>query len=319
MSHEESGRTPTRRQFMVGGLGAALALAFGRGAAAADGKPASGAPILRAIPSTGELLPVIGLGTNTFGATEPAGYAARREVLQRMPELGGSVVDTARGYGDSELVIGRALRELGSRGSLFLASKTPMGGDVSGGRRVVEESFQRLQVEVIDLMQVHNLHGLDPLMPVLLEMKAEKRIRYVGMSTSSDAQYEDFLAGLRRHPVDFLQVDYSIEDRSAADRILPFAQDKGIAVLVNMPFGGRRSGNLFPRVRDRALPDWSAEAGIGSWAQFFLKYVVSHPAVTCAIPGTTKVEHLVDNQGAGRGELPDAALRRRMETYWDMA
>lgn len=318
MDPRETGTACSRRGFVAGGLCGAVTLALGRGAIAGEG-PAAATPILKRIPSTGEQLPVIGLGTNTFGVSDPVGYEARRHVLKEMPELGGKVVDTARGYGDSEVVIGRALQELGNRDRLFLASKTPMGGDVSGGRSVVEESFRRMQVGVIDLMQVHNLHGLDELMPVLLEMKADKRIRYVGMSTSFDSQYGDFLAGLARHPVDFLQVDYSIADRSAAERILPFAQDKGIAVLINMPFGGRRSGNLFPKVRDRPLPGWAAEAGIGSWAQFFLKYVVSHPAVTCAIPGTTKVAHLADNQAAGRGVLPDADLRRRMEAYWDAA
>jgi aryl-alcohol dehydrogenase-like predicted oxidoreductase len=320
----------SRREFVARGVGAAVALALGEGAAAGTeagaqagteaGSPVAGAEadaIARPIPSSGERLPVIGLGTNAYGVSDPAEYAARREVLERLPALGGKVVDTARAYGDSELVIGRALAELGNRASLFLASKTPIGGDVSGGRAVVEESFRRLQVEVIDLMQIHNLHGLETLMPVLVEMKAEKKIRYVGMSTSSDAQYAAFLAALSRHPVDFLQVDYSIGNRSAAERILPFAQEKGIAVLVNMPFGGRRSGNLFPQVRGRALPAWAAEADIGSWAQFFLKYVVSHPAVTCAIPGTTQASHLADNQGAGRGRLPDAAMRRRMEAYWD--
>jgi len=316
MDARDTGSAWSRRGFVAGSLCGAVTLALGRRSIAGEG-PAAAAPILRRIPSTGEQLPVIGLGTNTFGASDPVAYEARRDVLKELPGLGGKVVDTARGYGDSEVVIGRALRELGNRDRLFIASKTPMGGDVSGGRSVVEESFRRLQVGVIDLMQVHNLHGLEELMPVLLQMRTENRIRYVGMSTSFDSQYGDFLAGVARHPVDFLQVDYSIADRSAAERILPLAQDKGIAVLINMPFGGRRSGNLFPKVRDRVLPDWAAEAGIGSWAQFFLKYVVSHPAVTCAIPGTTKVAHLADNQGAGRGPLPDAGLRRRMEAYWD--
>ena len=252
---------------------------------------------------------------SAYGVTDPAEYAARKEVLEKMPGLGGTVVDTARAYGDSELVIGRAMKELGNRDRFFLASKTPISGDVSGGRSVVEESFKRLQVETLDLMQIHNLHGLDALMPILVEMKAEKRIRYVGMSTSSDEQYEAFLAGLARYPVDFLQVDYSIANRNAAERILPFAQEKGIAVLINMPFGGRRGGNLFPQVRERALPEWAKEADIGSWAQFFLKYVVSHPAVTCAIPATSRVDHMAENMGALYGPLPDRTMRARMVRY----
>jgi aryl-alcohol dehydrogenase-like predicted oxidoreductase len=309
----------SRRSFVAAGIGAGVSLALGKHAHAAAGTAAAStdAPITRVVPSTGERLPVIGLGTNAYGVTDAAEYAARREVLEKMPGMGGKVVDTARAYGDSELVIGRAMKELGNRDRLFLASKTPISGDVSGGRSVVKESFRRLQVDTIDLMQIHNLHGLDSLMPILVAMKAEKRIRYVGMSTSTDEQYEPFLAGLARHPVDFLQVDYSIENRNAAERILPLAQDKGIAVLVNMPFGGRRGGNLFPQVRERALPEWAKEADIGSWAQFFLKYVVAHPAVTCVIPGTTKLANLVDNQGGGRGRLPNAALRRKMEEFWD--
>lgn len=305
----------TRREFIAAGLAGAVALTLGRGAVAGEAaKAAAGELITRPIPATGERLPVIGLGTNAYGVTDPADYAARKEVLEKMPGLGGTVIDTAYGYGDSEPVIGRALKELGNRGRFFLASKTPIRGDVSAAR--VEESFQRLQVEKLDLMQIHNLHGLDTFMPVLLELKAAGRIRYVGMSTSSDEQYADFLKALDRYPVDFLQVDYSVGNRGAAERVLPYAQDKGLAVLINMPLGGRR-GPMFGQVRDREVPDWAREADIASWSQFFLKYVVSHPAVTCAIPGTTRATHLVDNQGAGRGRLPDAALRKRMEEYWD--
>lgn len=305
----------TRREILAAGLAGAAAATFGDAAAAGESATA-GALITRPIPSTGERLPVIGLGTNAYGVSDPAEYAARREVLEQMPSLGGTVVDTAAGYGDSELVIGRALQELGNRDRLFLATKTPMRGDVSGGATLVEDSFKRLQVERLDLVQVHNLHGIDAFMPILQELKAAKRIRYVGMSTSNDDQYPAFLEALARYPVDFLQVDYSVGNRSAAERILPFAQDKGIAVLINMPLGGRR-GPMFGQVREKAVPEWAQEADIRSWAQFFLKYVVSHPAVTCAIPGTTKLKHLADNQQAGRGRLPDADLRRRMEAFWD--
>ena len=310
----DAGTHYTRREVLAAGVAGAVAFALGGGAAAA-GAPA-GELITRPIPATGERLPVIGLGTNAYGVSDPAEYAARREVLEQMPALGGTVVDTAYGYGDSELVIGRAMKELGNRDRLFLATKTPMRGELADPAGLVEESFRRLQVETLDLVQVHNLHGLDVFMPVLLELKAAKRIRYVGMSTSSDSQYPSFLEGLARYPVDFLQVDFSVGNRTAAERILPFAQEKGIAVLVNMPLGGRR-GPMFGQVRDREVPDWAKEADIHSWAQFFLKYVVSHPAVTCAIPGTTKVKHLADNQQAGRGRLPDAAMRMRMEAYWD--
>jgi len=310
----------SRRRFVLTGLATPVALMSGRTSfAAAQELAADTIPITRAIPSTGERLPVIGLGTNAYGVSDAEEYAARREVLARMPGLGGSVVDTARGYGESEVVIGRAVAELGNRERLFIASKTPMSGDVTAGSSVVEESFRRLSVEMIDLMQIHNLHGVEVLMPILLQMKAGKHIRYVGMSTSQDAQYPALLEALERYPVDFVQVDYSIANRSAAASVLPYARDKGLGVLVNMPFGGRRDGNLFQKVRGRALPEWAAEAGIATWAQFFLKYVVSHPAVTCAIPGTTKASHLEDNQAAGRGRLPDASMRSRMESFWDAA
>lgn len=308
----------SRRRFVGTGIATAVALGLGRHAiAAADAALPGQALITRPIPATGEQLPVIGLGTNAFGVSDPAEYAARRDVLARMPALGGRLVDTARAYGDSEVVIGRAVTEIGNRTQLFIASKTPISGDVSGGTAVVDESFKRLQVDTIDLMQIHNLHGIDVLMPILLEMKAAKRIRYVGMSTSRDEQYPALLEALARYAVDFVQVDYSIANRSSAERVLPHAQEKGLAVLVNMPFGGRRDGNIFPRVRGKDLPAWSADADIGSWAQFFLKYVVSHPAVTCVIPGTTKVSHLEDNQLAARGRLPDAAMRTRMQEFWD--
>jgi len=305
----------TRREFLAAGVAGAVAASLGRAAAAAGESTVTGELITRPVPATGERLPVIGLGTNAYGVSDPEEYAARREVLERMPALGGTVVDTAYGYGDSELVIGRALKELGHRDRLFLATKTPIRGEIVDAAGLVEESFRRLQVDMLDLVQVHNLHGLDTFMPILLELKAAKRIRYVGMSTSSDSQYPAFLEGLARYPLDFLQVDYSVGNRTAAERILPYAQDKGVAVLVNMPLGGRR-GPMFGQVREQAVPDWAREADIHSWAQFFLKYVVSHPAVTCAIPGTTKVKHLLDNQQAGRGRLPDAMMRRKMEAYW---
>lgn len=310
----------SRRHFVGTGIATAVALGLGRHAVAAAEPATPGlALITRLIPATGEQIPVVGLGTNAFGVSEPEDYAARRDVLARMPELGGRLVDTARAYGESEVVIGRALAEIGNRARLFIASKTPISGDVTSGAAVVEESFKRLQIDTIDLMQIHNLHGVDTLLPILQQMKAGKRIRYVGMSTSRDDQYPALLQALGRHAVDFVQVDYSIANRSAAERVLPYAQENGIAVLVNMPFGGRRDGNLFPQVKGKDLPAWCADADIGSWAQFFLKYVISHPAVTCVIPGTTKVSHLEDNQRAARGRLPDAGMRRRMEQFWDAA
>ncbi len=277
-----------------------------------------GTPLVRkAIPSTGEKLPVIGLGTNNYSVTSAEDLAPRREVLLRMPDLGGSVIDTAPAYGRSEVVVGDLLTDLGNRDRFFLATKvTAPDGDLARGRAMLEESFRRLRTPRIDLIQVHNLDGVDVLMPVLREAKEAKRIRYIGVTTSNAAQYPTMIEAMRRHPLDFIQVDYSIDNREAAGEILPLAQERGFAVLVNMPFGGRRSGNLFPKLAGREVPQWAADAGSATWAQFLLRYVVSHPAVTCAIPGTHRVAHLEDNMRAGRSELPNSSMRVRMEEFW---
>jgi len=276
-------------------------------------------PLLtKPIPSSGEALPVVGVGTNAYGVSAPDDLAARREVLRRMPQLGGRVVDTAPAYGMSEAVIGDLVSQLGNRQQLFLATKvTVRNDDVAAGKSMLEDSFKRLRTDQLDLVQVHSLQGTDQIIPVLLEMKAAKRIRYVGVTTSNDSQHADLMQSMRKHRLDFIQVNYSLGDRESAAEVLPLAQERGMAVLLNIPFGGRRGTSLFARAGERPLPPWAAEVGVTSWAQFFLKYAVSHPAVTCAIPGMTKVSHLEDNLAAARGTLPDAALRKKMEQYWD--
>jgi aryl-alcohol dehydrogenase-like predicted oxidoreductase len=285
---------------------------------AADAPASKAAPMLtKPIPSTGEKIPVIGLGTNQFGVDTDAAIAARREVLEKLPELGGTVIDTAPAYGRSEEVIGRLVRELGNRGRLFLATKvTAPGGDVGASKVSIQQSFERLRTDRLDLMQVHNLNGLDALAPVLQELKESKRIRYHGITTSRDGQHAEAAASLRKHRWDFVQVNYSIDDREAEKEVLPVAQERGTAVLINVPFGGRRGGNLFGRVEGRKLPAWAEEFDARTWAQFFLKYSLSHPAVTCAIPGMTKISHLEDNATGGKGRMPDPAMRRRMEDFW---
>jgi aryl-alcohol dehydrogenase-like predicted oxidoreductase len=247
-----------------------------------------------------------------------ADIAARREVLREFPALGGRVIDTARGYGRSEAVIGQLLAELGNRDRYFIASKPVSAPQAEGviNRQLIDESFASLRVPVIDLLQVHSLVRFDDLMPLLREYKQEKRIRYVGATTAAPRQHAQFLEVMRTQPLDFVQVDYSIANRAAGQDLLPLAQRRGIAVLNNTPFGGRNA-SLFPRVAGKPLPDFAAEFGAKTWAQFMLKYNLSHPAITAVIPGTTTVEYLRDNQAAGRGRLPDAALRRRMEQYWD--
>jgi aryl-alcohol dehydrogenase-like predicted oxidoreductase len=307
----------SRRFVLKAGVAAGLGLLA---ACASPGTAADSAPLIKKpIPSSKERLPVIGLGTNNFDVDDPAEIAARKEVLQGIPELGGSVVDTAPLYGRSEAVIGTIVSELGNRDKLFFATKVmSRESDGSDGKASIEESFRRLRTNRIDLLQVHNLAGVDPMIPVLQDLKKAKRIRYYGITTSNPAQHPQMMEFMRRYPLDFIQVDYSIDKREAAGSVLPLAQERRIAVLVNSPLGGRRgAASIFSRVASRPLPEWAAEIDAQSWAQVLLKYVVSHPAVTCALSGTTQRKHVDDNLRAGRGRLPDAALRARMETYWD--
>ncbi|HEY6177483.1 MAG TPA: aldo/keto reductase [Kofleriaceae bacterium] len=301
--------TVTRRTFFQIGIAAAAA---GTSRVDAADKPSL---VTRAIPSSGEKLPVIGLGTNRYGVTAAAELAARRDVLRRMPELGATVVDTAPAYGQSEEVIGQLLSELKTRDRMWLATKvTAPSGRAADGRKMLEASFRRLRTERIQLVQVHSLQGVPEMLPVLREQKTAHRLSYVGVTTSRDAQHSELLDIMRRESLDFIQVDYSISNRAAADKILPLAASRGMAVLVNLPLG---RGNVLAKLQGRPLPDWAKDVDATSFPQLFLKYVVAHPAVTVAIPGTTKVEHLEDNLGAARGRLPDAAMRRRIEAFFD--
>lgn len=307
-------RDLTRRSVIQAGIATGVALAAGGTLQAADARLA---PILKTIPSTGEKLPAVGTGTNAYGVSSAEELAELKRVLTAMPGEGGSVIDTAQVYGTSEEVIGKLLADIGNRDKFFLATKTPMQGDISDGKAVLDGAFRRLQVSKIDLMQIHNMNGLATLLPVFHEYKAAGKIRYVGMSTSTDNQYDQMLNAINTQKLDFIQVDYSIGNRGSADRILPLAQEKGIAVLINVPFGGR-GRSFFPRVAGKAVPEWAAaEFDATTWAQFFLKYIISHPAVTAAIPGTTTMAFLADNQQGGRGRLPNAAQRKKMEEFWD--
>jgi len=227
-----------------------------------------------------------------------------------MSELGGTVIDTAAAYGDSEALIGDALASAGIRAHMFLATKLV----ASDGAASFARSLERLKTDHVDLLQVHNLNGVAALLPAMQQWKKEKKIRYIGVTTSRVSQHADMIATLRDVPLDFIQVDYSIANRDAAATLLPLALERKVAVLVNLPFG---RSSLFREAAGRALPPWAADIDVRSWAQYFLKYVIAHPAVTCAIPGSTQVSHLIDNQGAGRGRLPDESMRRRMEEYWD--
>ena len=296
-----------RRSLIAGVMAASVSSLLGRTLRAAESAATSLPLITRPIPSSGEPLPAIGIGTDSF--SESARDAIQAE-LGRMAELGGTVIDTAAAYGDSEALIGDALADLGTRARMFLATKLV----ADGGAESFTRSLERLKTDHVDLLQVHNLNGVATLLPTLLLWKKEKKIRYIGVTTSRVRQHAELIATMRAYPLDFIQMDYSIANREAAATLLPLAAERRIAVLVNLPFG---RSSLFREAAGRPLPPWAGDIDVKSWAQYFLKYVISHPAVTCAIPGSTQVSHLIDNQGAGRGRLPDEPLRRRMEEYWD--
>jgi len=297
-----------RRGFIAGATAAAFSLTRARRLAAAETAAITALPLIaKPIPSSGERLPAIGIGTDSFH--ESAREEIRAE-LGRMSELGGTVIDTAAAYGDSEALIGDALASLGTRPRMFLATKLV----ASGGAESFARSLERLKTDRVDLLQVHNLNGVATLLPTLQQWKKENKLRYLGVTTSRVSQHADMMATMRAYPLDFIQVDYSIANRDSAGTVLPLAIERKIAVLVNLPFG---RSSLFREAAGRPLPPWAADIDVSSWAQYFLKYVISHPAVTCAIPGSTQLSHLIDNQAAGRGRLPDEAMRRRMEQYWD--
>ena len=302
----------SRRAVLQGAGAVGVGLAFGNGPAlAAEG---FALPLItKTIPSSGEKLPVVGIGTNQYSVTAPDELAARREVLSELPKLGGKVVDTAFGYGQAEVVIGKLVKELGNRKDLFLATKTPLFGSVPPGTGALEQALMRLGVQQIDLLQIHNFYHTDELFPVLVEAKKAGKIRYVGVTTSSPSQHSDLITALNTRKLDFIQVNYSIEDR-AAEKVLQVAHEKGVGALINVPLGRR---SLLSRVKDKPLPDWAKDIDATSWAQVLLKYTIAHPAVTAVIPGTTKVEHLRDNQLAGRGRLPDAAFREKIKAFWE--
>jgi len=294
----------SRRGFLAAGVATGVGAFVGRPLVSAEPHP-----IARAIPSSGESLPAIGIGTDSFrnGVRDDI-----RAELKRMSELGATVIDTSDDYGDSEALIGEALEGLGTRDRMFLATK--VSGGSAGGAEEFARSLARLRTRRVDLLQVHNLYGTAELLARMQQWKQEGRVRYIGVTTSRGGQHAELADTMRKHQLDFIQVDYSIANREAAGTILPLALERRIAVLVNLPFG---RSSLFRQASGRKLPPWAADIEVNSWAQYFLKYVIGHPAVTCAIPGSTQVAHLEDNQGAGRGRLPDAAMRRRMEDYWD--
>ncbi|HEY8518846.1 MAG TPA: aldo/keto reductase [Gammaproteobacteria bacterium] len=307
----------TRRECLALAAGACGALALPRLLSAQQ----SGAVITRPIPSTGQQIPIIGLGSSaTF--SQVAGeedYEAVRGVLRALVDNGGTVFDTAPSYGASEEVAGRVVNELGLRDRIFWATKLNVAGfrnptpaDPAAARRQVETSIERLGREPVDLIQVHNLADMRTQYAILKEYKQAGRVKYIGTTTTFKPQYEQLEQLLREEQFDFIGIDYAVDNLSAEERILPLAQDRGTAVMVYMPFGRTR---LWQRVEGHDVPAWAREFGAETWAQFFLKFAASHPAVTVVTPATSRVEHMIDNMAAARGRLPDEAERRRMVEF----
>ncbi len=304
----------TRRDCLKFSLAAAMAAALPPGRLLA----ADAAPLLtRAIPSSGEQVPLVGLGSSaTFSqVARSEDVSALRDVLKALVDGGGTVFDTAPSYGASEEVAGDLARELGLTDKVFWATKVnvvPRGGDKAdpaAAREQIETSFRHLGKDKLDLVQVHNLADIPTQLGILKALKAEGRVRYIGVTSTSKPAYPRLIEAMEREPLDFIGVDYAIDNRDVEETILPLAQARGIGVLVYLPFGRTR---LWSRIGDRPLPAWAAEFDAHSWAQFMLKFVAAHPAVTCITPATSKARNMLDNLGAARGRLPDEAQRRRM-------
>ena len=271
------------------------------------------AMVERPIPKSSESLPVIGLGTwQTFDVgTNAAARVSVRRVLAEFARLGGKVIDSSPMYGSSETVTGDLAAELQLHKHLFFATKVWTRGREAGIRQM-EESFRRLRTQTMDLMQVHNLVDWRTHLATLREWKEQGRVRYIGVTHYTASAYQDLAQVLATEALDFVQFNYSVAERDAERRMLPLAAERNVAVLINRPFA---EGALFKKVRGKRLPPWAKEIGCATWAQFFLKFIVAHPAVTCAIPATSKVEHLLDNMQAGMGALPDGATRDRMAKH----
>lgn len=268
----------------------------------------------KTIPGTAESLPVIGLGSSrTFnvGSDDPI-MADFVTLIQEFFAQGGELIDSSPMYGSAEQVIGELLKQINSRDRLFAATKVWTDGKQAGIQQM-ENSAYKWGIDRFDLMQIHNLRDWRTHLETLKAWKAEGKVRYLGITTSHGQSHRELETILRQEPFDFVQLSYNIEDRSVEDRLLPLAADRGIAVLVNRPY---QRGSLFRAVKGRNLPDWAEEFDCHSWGQFFLKYIISHPAVTCAIPATTKRRHLRDNMSAGSGRQPDAGMRKKMENLF---
>lgn len=304
--------TLTRRATLAmgAGLGLAAALPLPRLAIAQSG------PVLsRPIPRSGEMLPVVGLGTAVifeFDANAPQ-KAERTKVIQTMIDGGGKLIDTAPSYGPAEERIGEILSDIKARDKVFLATKVRVA-DRQASDTEMRNGLKKLRTDKLDLMQLHNVRDPKQSLDHLRDWQKQGICRYVGMTSSFTRDYDAVAATLQREKPDFFQINYSLADRQAETKLLPIAQDVGAAVLINLPFG---RGKLFKAVQGKPLPDWAAEFDAKSWGQFFLKFLLSHPTVTAVIPGSDKPEYMVDNLNAGRGRMPDAAMRKKMVSFWE--
>jgi len=296
----------TRRQFLKTSGGASLMYSLAPGLAIATESPV----IKKAIPSSGERLSVIGLGTSrTFDVdSDNAAASPLLQVMQAFFDNGGQLIDSSPMYGSAETVTGTLLKQVQKGRRIFTATKVWTNGKRAGIEQM-ERSQQRLGVDQIDLMQIHNLVDWQAHIDTLIEWKAEGRIRYIGITTSHGRSHDELEEILQRLPLDFVQFSYNILNRTAEQRLLPLAREKGIATLINRPY---QRGSLFRQVKGQPLPAWAADFDCVSWGQFFLKFIAAHPAVTCIIPATSKLKHMVDNMAAGYGRLPDQPTRQRM-------
>jgi diketogulonate reductase-like aldo/keto reductase len=302
-------RTTRRRALAaLAALGAAAALPL-----YANGQATAPRPLARPIPSSGEPIPLVGLGTwITFNVgNDRALREQSTAVMRAFFEAGGRLIDSSPMYGSAQDVIGEGLARLGHPRALFAADKVWIGSGARGPEQI-ETSRQRWRVPRFDLLQVHNLLAWQEHLPTLMAMKAEGRLRYVGITTSEGRRHREFEQIMRAHPLDFVQFSYNVLDREAEARLLPLARDRRIAVIVNRPF---RQGDLTRALARHPLPSWAAEIGCSTWAQVLLKFILAHPAVTCAIPATSSVDHVRENLAAARGPLPDAAMLERIVAH----
>ncbi len=267
----------------------------------------------RVIPATGETLPVIGLGTYLAFDVDstPSAIEQRKDIVDQMIAHGGSLIDTSPMYNRSEKIIGDVIAAGTARRDLFLATKVWANGQAAGVAQM-RRSAELMNSDTIDLMQVHNLRDTAVHMETIRHLQDADRVRYNGLTHYTAGAMRTLETEMQQYKPDFIQINYSLGEREAADRILPLASNMGIAVLINRPF---QSGALFRAVANHKLPDWAQDFA-SSWGQFFLKFIISHPAVTCAIPATSKPQHMIDNLGAGLGKLPDGTMRKRMTDYF---